>query len=253
MNKRSVTDILGGNVPEQSKKVYIKKWEQLVEFMGEDRRPNETDYLQYFDHLHSSKRLKASSIWSTYSCLNAIHQRNYGERLQTFLAVTQLLKSYNNSYSRNVAPVFSASEIDKFLSMELDTPDWIVIKAIVAIAISGDLYCAELRDIMFSNISLKNDSSYEVKFVCRKKEGEKSKRNFTIPVSLAVYVRRYITAIKDVLGDDISGALIKGSPKHRFINQPMGKYFLSVVGKKVATALSLPNPDSYTGRCFRRP
>ena len=45
----------------------MKKW---AEFIGEDRRPTETDYFQYFDNLHTMKNLKASTIWLTCSSLN---------------------------------------------------------------------------------------------------------------------------------------------------------------------------------------
>ena len=55
--KRSVEDILDDSLPGPSKEMYQKKFKQFIEFIGEDRRPTETDYLQYFDHLH---------LWQTY-------------------------------------------------------------------------------------------------------------------------------------------------------------------------------------------
>ena len=145
--KRSIDDILDDSLPGPSKELYQKKWSQFILFIGDDRRPNEADYLQYFDHLHSTKNMKASTIWSTYSCLNSIHQREYAERLQAFPRVTQLLKSYNNSYTRKVASVFERLDINNFLTMELDTPYWLVRKAVVVLALSGGYRCAEIRDI----------------------------------------------------------------------------------------------------------
>lgn len=40
----------------------------LKNLLGKIKKPYETDYLQYFDHLHTDKQLKASTIWSMYSC-----------------------------------------------------------------------------------------------------------------------------------------------------------------------------------------
>ena len=56
----------------------------------------------------------------------------------------------------------------------------------------------------------------------------------------------------------ISGPLIKGTPtvpkqsRTVFSKQPMGHNYLASIGKDIAKRLNLPNPDSYTGHCFRR-
>ena len=84
MAKRKIDEILNESLPEASKELYQKKWLQFMEFMGEFRQPMETDYLQYFDYLHNEKKQKASTIWSTYSSLNSIHQRDVAEILQNF-------------------------------------------------------------------------------------------------------------------------------------------------------------------------
>ena len=47
-------------------------------------------------------------------------------------------------------------------------------------------------------------------------------------------------------------ALIKGTPKSLFANQPMGKNYLSETGKNNAELLNLDNPETYTGHCFCR-
>ena len=85
---------------------FIKKWTELIEFIGEDRRPTETDYLQYFDHPHTMKKLKASANWLTYSSLNSTRQLEFAEKLQVYPRVTPLLKTDNNSHTRKVAFVF---------------------------------------------------------------------------------------------------------------------------------------------------
>ena len=49
--KRSVDNILKETLPHKSKEDYLKAWKQFKEYIGEDRRPNEEDYIQYFDCL----------------------------------------------------------------------------------------------------------------------------------------------------------------------------------------------------------
>ena len=106
MAKRRVDDILNETLPEKSKELYLKRWMDLMDFMGEPaRRPTETDYLQYFDFLKTTKNHAASSVWSIYSSLNSIHQREFNEKLQSFPRVTQLLKTYNTTYERKVASI----------------------------------------------------------------------------------------------------------------------------------------------------
>ena len=52
---------------------------------------------------------------------------------------------------------------------------------------------------------------------------------FIIPPPLSTHITNYIVALKAVLGEEVSGAFIKGTPKSRFVNQAMGKNILSSV------------------------
>ena len=101
-NKRKIEEIMDDILPGSSRDLYNKKWEEFKRFVGEKTKTDEGDYLQYFDHLHTGKKFKASTLWSTYSMLNSIHQREFAEKLQVFPRVTQLLKSYNVDYERVV-------------------------------------------------------------------------------------------------------------------------------------------------------
>ena len=133
--------------------------------MGKKAKPEESDYLQYFDYLHNVKGLKASTLWSIYSMLNAIHQREYGARLQNiFPRLTQLLKTYNSTYERKVASVFQKKDIDEYLSIKETTPYVLVRKAIVAIAISGGLRTSELRALNVDDL-VHNGETYIVSLV----------------------------------------------------------------------------------------
>ena len=143
--KRPIAEIMENSMPNKSKDEYTKTWKAFLEFVGEDRKPTEDEYLQYFDHLHEIREYAASTLWKMYSMLNYMHQRNYNESLQLLTPkLTQLMKSYNVTYQRKVASVFTKEEIDTFLNMkELDEdPFWIMRKAVVVVYLSGGLRSA---------------------------------------------------------------------------------------------------------------
>ena len=73
--KRSVDAILSDSIPSKSRSTYEKAWKEFAEFVDKpNEKPNEEDFLQFFDHLKTEKNLVASSIWAIYSRLNAMFQ-----------------------------------------------------------------------------------------------------------------------------------------------------------------------------------
>ena len=65
-------------------------------------------------------------------------------------------KSYNKSYERKTAAVFSMGEIERFLQFQTNEPYWLVRKAIVTLAICGGLRCAELRELDVDSVKWKD-------------------------------------------------------------------------------------------------
>ena len=252
MAKRKMEKILNETLAENSKKLYTKRWADFLEFMGKPmRRPSEEDFLQYFDFLKNTKGQAASSLWSIYSSLNSVHQQEYSEKLQSFHKLTQLLQSYNSTYERKVAAVFESVEIDEFLQMELLANFWIVRKAAVVVALCGDLRTVEIRGIKLNDVLKTEDDGYEISVAQRKPSGGERKK-FVVPEPYSRYLSNYLVAIRASLGENVDGPLIKGVPNESFINKPMGKTYLSNIGKDVAGILQLENPERYTGYCFRR-
>ena len=93
MAKRGVDKILDETLTDNSKELYRKRWLNFMEFMGDPtRRPTEEDYLQYSDYLHTETKPEASTLWSIYSSLNSIHQREFAEKLQVYPRVTVIKK-----------------------------------------------------------------------------------------------------------------------------------------------------------------
>lgn len=255
MERRDVDEILLGTLPNNSQELYSKRWGEFIIFIGEQRNPEETDFLQYFNSLRNNKKYKASTLWTIYSMLNSVYQKYYGKKLQNWPRITQLLKSYNDGYERKVASVFRMKDINDYLNIDDSSPFILVRKAIIAIAISGGLRTAEVRDLSFSDV-VQNEETYTVKLLRKKQRGEKKKSSFIVPASFSSHIKNYLLAVSAVL-PELSGPLIKGTPTNkdnisRFVNQPMGINKLYSIGKDVALKLQLDNSESYTGHCFRR-
>ena len=169
--------------------------------------------------------------------------------------MTQLLKRYNDSYQQKVASVFEKASVEKSLAVSDGTQYILGRKAIVAIALSGGLRTAEIRDLNLDVI--KKSDIYKIHLQRKKQHGEKSNSMFIVPSSLATHVTNYLMALTACLRD-VVGPLTKGTSAKDtsrvpiFANQPVGTNMLYGIGKDVATILQLDNPETYTGHCFRR-
>ena len=75
----------------------------------------------------------------------------------------------------------------------------------------------EIREVEFDNL-VEIDDGYEVTLLRKKQQGEKTVSTFIVPPTLAKHVTNYIVALKHVIGENVSGPLIKGVPKSRFVN-----------------------------------
>lgn len=252
-----ISDIIEETLPLKSKKEYKKEWTTFVSFIKKNEKPSEEDFIRYFNFLKKSKDMQSSTIWKIYSMLNLMFQHHYDQKLQSYPRITSLLKSYNFSYTPKKASVFTRDEISRFTNDEtLNSPYWLIRKAIAIIAVNGGLRCSELVDLSFENFEDLGDS-YRITITRKKQVGEQKSSIFIIPQECDKHVRSYIFALKIALGEEnVCGRFFKGTPPRKgtskFINQPMGKHKIEDVGKEIANFLKLDNPNTYTSHCFRR-
>ena len=234
--------ILEGTLPTESKTTYLKAWNDFIKIMNIHEQPTEENFIKYFDFLRTEKQQKASTIWCTYSKLNSIYQRNFNQKLQIYPRLTQLLKSYNENYSRKVSKVFEKSQIYDYLSMQDDSPFHIVRRAVVSIAISGGLRSSEMRMLTFKDVILKGDVYEITLFKGRNKTVRKKRPCSSFLLLLLFTLTNYIKTLTAVIGEP-SGAFVKGTPIKKcsgiskFVDQPMGKNMLYLFGKDVAISI----------------
>ena len=148
-------------VKEPSRKKYLKVWsdfkERAVNSGGfEERMPTEDEFAEHFRYLRLEKKLSSSTLWTTYSIINAVVKGKYGERLQKYPRLTTLLKSFDTDTKKKAA-VFEMEELEMFVaSQELSTPYWLVRK------VRFIKICFGYKYVRFDFYASLNDSSGEI-------------------------------------------------------------------------------------------
>ena len=253
-----INQIMAKAKPKLSSKAYLKAWTDFKDFCKEEE-PGEKQYISWFNHLRTQKKMASSTLWSVYSRLNYVHQSEFGVRLQQWPRITQLLKSYKGDPTKK-AKVFTLFEIHAFLRKELSSPFWILRKAVVAVALCGGLRGQETNTIQFKDVK-KTQEGFEITITRAKQRGENKQDLILVPfnksdpaICFGSKLSNYLDSVSRVLGpfqpDD---KLFKGCHSGiRFVNQPFGRNQLQKVGQDVAMELGLPDPEAYTGHCWRR-
>jgi len=82
----------------KSRPVYQKAWMKFMLFAEgnnfENEMPGEDVLSRYFKELRASGAA-SSTLWTTYSLINAVIKAKYGERLQKYPRLTSLIKSFD--------------------------------------------------------------------------------------------------------------------------------------------------------------
>ena len=74
---------------------------------------SERVFLAYFQTLPHSK---TSTLWSLYSKLNAILKVRHNLNIENFYQLKRFLKEHGENYTLKLAKIFSANEIENFLT-----------------------------------------------------------------------------------------------------------------------------------------
>ncbi|XP_059087488.1 uncharacterized protein LOC131883899 [Tigriopus californicus] len=163
---------------------------------------------------------------------------------------------------------FEEAEINKFLREGNNHNAWILVrKAIAVVAICGGHRMAELRRLTFDDVS-QVSNGFVVQYQHFKKSGLKRiHSSYLIPyrgdksdeICYGTILRTYIEAVNESLQKKPHKSkplFFTGKNETKkgcvFLNSPVGINTLADTGKKIASWLGLPNPDGYTGHCFRR-
>jgi len=247
----------------KSRSFYAKSWESFLDFYCdrkeefESRAPSEEEVIDYFTHLRIDLKRASSSLWTVYSMLNAFFKGKYEKPLQQYANLTVLMKSYDTDV-KQTATLFSLDQIEQFLTKEgLNSPYWMMRKAVVLLAYFGGLKVIELADLKIENITSDSVNGILVKFKRSNEKSSKRETLFRIPritengFNYAQYVDSYLYAIKTQISK-VSGRVFWRGSNDVFVNQPVGRNMLSGIPHQMAEILCLDSPKSYTFRSYKQ-
>ncbi len=122
-NWLTYAELMMDSYPSKSKINYLKAYNCFERYLKSRNQfvpnvaPTEIQILNYFHHLKFEKNLAPTTLWSTYSRVNACVKRMFGFSLKNFVRVSDVLKSYESGYKVKKASIFSPQEV--LLSIEV--------------------------------------------------------------------------------------------------------------------------------------
>ncbi len=178
--------ILDELAPAKSKGRYDQVWEAFMAFQRmEDKEkncPTESNYICYFHLFHKNKGFKASSLWSTHSCLNNHNQRLF--ELQKWPPIQLILRQYEVGYIRKTAHIFTPEQILLAMQLPKMTPKWVLHKCAIALSYCRRLHCCELWILKVGDLSEEEDGIW-VKYSHAKQKAEVKESTLLVPYNRA--------------------------------------------------------------------
>ncbi len=116
-NWLSYSQLMLDSYPAKSKIIYLKAYKMFERYLKSQNQfvpnvaPSEIQILNFFHFLKHEKNLAPTTLWSTYSRVNACVKRLYGFSLKSYVRVTDVLKSYESGYKVKKASIFSPQEV----------------------------------------------------------------------------------------------------------------------------------------------
>lgn len=83
----------------------------------DNRMPTEEEFTEQLKYLRTEKKMASSDLWTAYSMINTVVKWKYSQRLQQYLRLTTLLKSFDSD-TKKKAPVFETEDSSLFVSIK---------------------------------------------------------------------------------------------------------------------------------------
>ena len=116
-NWLTYSELMLDSYPAKSKLIYLKAYKMFERYLKSQKQfvenvaPTEIQILNNFHFLKHEKHLAPTTLWSTYSRVNACVKRLFGFSLKNFVRVSDVLKSYESGYKVKKASIFSPQEV----------------------------------------------------------------------------------------------------------------------------------------------
>jgi hypothetical protein len=115
-NWKSFSSLMSETFPIKSKAVYLAAYSQFEQFLKSESKwvpnvcPDEVSMLNYFHYLKTKKKWVSTSIWSTYSRINAVLKRKFGVSMKDYPRIQDLLKSFEFGHRVKKSSVFTPQQ-----------------------------------------------------------------------------------------------------------------------------------------------
>ena len=124
-NWLSYSELMLDSYPAKSKIVYLKAYKMFERYLKSKKQfvpnvaPSEIQILNYFYFLRHEKKMAPTTLWSTYSRVNACVKRLFGFSLKNYVRVSDVLKSYESGYKVKKASIFTPQEVQLSIKVTL--------------------------------------------------------------------------------------------------------------------------------------
>ncbi|KAK5637905.1 hypothetical protein RI129_000133 [Pyrocoelia pectoralis] len=203
---------------------------------------SENVFLVYFNEL--AGKYKSSTLWARYSMLKSTLNINNGINIETHPKLLAFLKRKPENYDPEKAKTLTPAQIKLFLN-EAPDHNYLVTKVALILEISGACRAKELYSLTTENF--KDLGTAVLVSVLNTKN--KVNRKFTIRGAFYETYRKYAKLRPTNANTD---TFFLNYQSGKCTVQRIGINKFGTMGKQIATYLKLPNPELYTGHCFRR-
>lgn len=124
----------------------------------------------------------------------------------------------------------------------------ILLQVVLIIGISGSCRKHELRNIKPEHVQ----DTGSTLIISVRDPKTRTQRSFVVAGSFYPFCKKYMNLRPSLRNDDKPLPFFLNYKNARCTNKCVGVNFLGSVPKKIAEYLGLPNPELYTGHCFRR-
>jgi integrase len=237
-------------LPSKSRIKYEKTYELFKSWCSSKKVNNVTENVLIAYMSTRSKTLAPSTLWSIYSMLKTTLNVKENLDISRFNKLTAFLKQQNVGYKPKKSKILNKDEVKTFLLTAHDDVH-LLHKVILIFGVAGACRRDELTKMQLNDVQDK-DSIFIVNVRDTKTH---INRTFTITndeegeIDYLSICRKYISLRP---ANATTSRLFIKYQNGKCTNQNIGMNTVAKVPKDIAEFLKLPEPQLYTGHCFRR-
>ncbi|KAK4885098.1 hypothetical protein RN001_001369 [Aquatica leii] len=232
-------------IPAKSKHVYDKQYIKFEKWCREKKvtKITKNALLAHFELQRHN--YKSSTLWSMYSMLRCSLNLHQNVDISKFNKLHALLKQASVGYVSKKSKILEEDNINKFI-YEADNDLYLAMKVILIIGFNGACRRDELLNLSTDDIEFKQDSI----IISLPKTKNYILRTFAIThTNWIELIKQYAKLRPTKTNHKRFFVTYRNS---RCITSPIGINTMGKVSKNIAVYLKLPNPELFTGHCFRR-